>query len=105
MRVENGWRVCFCRLIRSGFGREAAFSTDDLDERFDAATDLGPRFAEIDRPLLVYASQDDPILPETPEVKALLEGASRNPSITVLNPRYGGHTGALLDPLFRSLLF
>ena len=40
--------------------------------------------------------------PET--ITDLLRDAARNPVISLFNPKYGGHVGALLDPLFPQLV-
>lgn len=95
--------------VRDGFQRETGAPDADLDRAFDAATDLG--FERIDRPLALWFAQDDPILshadpgqPQPPAVTERLARAEANPAIVVGNPRFGGHTGLLLDPVFAEVL-
>ena len=84
--------------------------SDNLEDSYDDATDIKPFLAKIDRPFLIYFSQDDPILSSydnsgQPEViTEILEDAKNNPNVIVFNPRYGGHIGVFLDPVFEELL-
>lgn len=81
-----------------------------LDRTYDRLQDIRVFFKDIDRPLLVYFSQDDPILSSykadgQPEALIeILKQAEKNPNITVFNPKYGAHIGALLDPVFGDLI-
>jgi hypothetical protein len=96
--------------VKDGFQTEKKLPDQGIDDAFDRATDIQPLFSKIDRPLLVYFSKDDPVL-SNPEsaiqpavITKILQQAQTNPQITVFNPKYGAHTGALLDPIFGDLV-
>ncbi len=85
-------------------------SREDLDRLFDKATDLKPSVAAIQKPLLVYFSQDDPLASYKnqafpPQVQDMLNTLSDHPHITLFHPQRGGHTGALLDHNLENLIF
>ncbi len=83
---------------------------NNLENLYDDITDIKPHLAAIDRPALIYFSQDDPVLSsydgsgQPPVITEILEEAQNNPNITVFNPKYGGHIGAFLDPIFEALI-
>jgi hypothetical protein len=95
--------------VRTGFAMSQKSLPENLDRAFDEATSVDSIYAAIDRPLLIYFSQDDPVLSShdgsgQPQVITdILARASKNPNIVVFNPRFGAHTGALLDPIFSEL--
>ena len=84
-------------------------SSSHMDQDYDAATDLHS-LSVIDRPLLIYFSKDDPVLSGSrsqgqPEIiTQLLQDLRVKPNIVVFNPEFGGHTGALVDPIFNQIL-
>ncbi|MDE0518244.1 MAG: hypothetical protein OXH36_01615 [Bdellovibrionales bacterium] len=81
-----------------------------LDKSYDTLQDANSFLDSVDRPLLIYFSQDDPILSsydasgQPQAITEILEQAEKNPNITVFNPRYGAHIGAFLDPVFDDLI-
>ena len=83
---------------------------DNLKSFYDNRTDIRPHLAAIDKPALIYFSQDDPVLSsydgsgQPPVNTEILEEAQNNSNITVFNPKYGGHIGVLLDPIFEDLI-
>ncbi len=83
---------------------------NNLETSYDNRTDLKPHLTAIDRPALIYFSQDDPVLSsydasgQPPVITEILEEAGNNPNITVFNPKYGGHIGIFLDPIFEELI-
>ena len=83
---------------------------EDLDRLFDEATDLTPSLRAIQAPLFVYFSRDDPFVsynnPSShTDILKVLEVLSENPHITLFHPRFGGHTGALLDSSLEDMIF
>ena len=82
-----------------------------LDKSYDTLQDANPFLDSIDRPLLIYFSQDDPILSsydssgQPQAITEILERAEKNPNITVFNPKYGAHIGVFLDPVFDDLIY
>jgi broad specificity phosphatase PhoE len=96
--------------VKDGFQNDSGVSNRDVDGAFDRATDVGLLLSKVDRPLLVYFSKDDPILSNSESadqpaaITNVLNEGRRNPSVTVFNPTYGAHTGALLDPIFDDLI-
>ncbi len=98
--------------IDLGMRKEIPASTEaGAVERFDQATDLRPIFAQVRAPMLIYFSKDDPILSNPNERGAQSKGlyrilgeAAQNPHITVFNPPFGGHIGAVLDGIFEELI-
>jgi hypothetical protein len=97
--------------VYEGFQKDTKVSDADVDAAFDRATDLRPTFAAVDRPLLIYFSQDDPVLSNSESadqpavISDILSAAKTNPNVTVFNPKYSGHTGALMDAAFSKLVF
>ena len=85
-------------------------SKENLDLLHNYTLDSRPLLEAIDRPLLIYFSQDDTIISSydnsgQPEVvTAILSFADKKPDITVFNPEYGGHIGHFFDPIFENLL-
>lgn len=77
---------------------------------YDAATDVGRLLTEIDAPLFIYSSQDDPVLatagagPQAEAVTKVMDQGRVNPAVQIFNPKFGAHTGALLDVIFDDLL-
>ena len=92
------------------FLRGQGLSSSVLAQRFEEILDPVPMLKTIDRPLLIYFSQDDPVLSsydgsgQPQAVTEILNHARQNPNITVFNPEYGGHTGQFFDPIFEPLL-
>ena len=71
--------------------------------------DLRPSLASLERPLFLFVAQDEILysdgqegLPE--EVVDVLNVAFANDNIIVFNPKYGGHSGLFVDPIFENLL-
>ena len=85
-------------------------SEDELSALYDSIVSAQPILERIDRPLLIYFSQDDPVLSSynnfgQPEVITnILNSASQNPNIMVFNPEFGAHIGCFLDPTFEDLV-
>ena len=81
-----------------------------LNYSYDNKTNLTPFLATIDKPFLIYFSQDDPVLSsydnsgQPKVITEILDDAKNNPYITVFNPQYGGHIGIFLDPIFEELV-
>lgn len=100
----------FDAFAKDGFGLGRNLSAAELEQEFDRVTDVRPLHRQVRAPLLIYFSQDDPILsnadrPEQPAaITQILKEAEKNPAITVFNPIYGGHTGAGLDHIFDDLV-
>ena len=97
--------------IYNGFKTDnPKIETSFLKEKFIQDTDITHELEHIKAPHLIYFSQDDPILaakigePQDSRIDELLETASQNPNITVFNPKYGAHVGALVDPIFEELV-
>ena len=90
--------------------RDPPYLIDELNTLYDFKINPTDDFHLIDRPLLVYFSQDDPILSnfigagQPKIITAILNSAQKNPHITVFNPKYGGHVGSFLDPIFEDLI-
>ena len=82
----------------------------ELSTLYDSTVSAQPILKQIDRPLLIYFSQDDPVLAsydnsgQPAGVTAVLDSARQNPNIMVFNPEYGAHTGCFLDPIFEDLI-
>ncbi len=82
----------------------------ELDTLYDKETNIKPALDQIDRPLTIYLSQDDPVLSsynaggQPQAITEILKSAGKNPAITVFNPKYGGHIGVFLDPIFEDLI-
>ncbi len=87
--------------VLEGFANENPGPSESIDARYDAATDVGALFNQIDAPLFLYSSQDDPVLGDVPEV---LAQAYANSNVKVFNPKFGAHTGSLLDSIFNELI-
>ena len=84
-------------------------SDSGIEKLYRLATKPFLRF--MDHPILLYLSQDDPILysqdssGKLPEViTGFLDEASQNKNIITFHPKYGGHSGILLDPMFENLV-
>ena len=118
-KLINGDYGYYNAYINTGFRYDqsqsfphcSTLSSQELGFLYDEETDLRPLLAKIDRPLLIYFSQDDPVLSSwddsgQPEaITEVLEHAKTNPHIIVFNPKYGGHIGHFLDPIFDELLY
>ena len=92
-------------------GRPSLMTKEFLDKAYDKLQDPNPFLDSIDRPLLIYFSQDDPILSsydssgQPQAITEILERAEKNPNIMVFNPKYGAHIGVFLDPVFDDLIY
>ena len=87
----------------------------DIDSFYTQKINLKPAFKTISTPFLIYFSKDDPVNssytlhgrfdgPMASAITDLLNTAQTNPHIIVFNPKYGGHDGIVLDPIFPRLL-
>ena len=89
---------------------EMVLPEGELDSLYDKETNIKPALASIDSPLTIYFSQDDPVLSsynaggQPQAITEILQSAGKNPAITVFNPKYGGHIGVFLDPIFEDLI-
>ncbi len=96
--------------INTGFRNGIVGDYQDINSEYDKATSLLPVFEQLEKKLLIYFSQDDPVLStfdnssQPEDITEILNSARRNPHITVFNPRYGAHIGALLDPMFADII-
>ncbi len=106
-RVKPGYYNIY---VENSLADEPYKTKEEKDHFYDNMTDMNMFFEQIDRPLLVSFAQDDPLVASynggaQPEVLTnILKSAGRNLHITVFNPKYGGHTGLLLDPVFEDLI-
>ena len=87
-------------------------SKSNINALYDRALDVKPFLKSVDRPLLLYLSQDDPFLFQQDAfgkpieiITNILKEASQNKNIVIFHPKYGGHLGILLDPVFDALIF
>jgi|GEM_PF-1445922 len=124
-RVYNEFTVGFLRKSMKATGISASLIKEKLSYReayfelgfkqddeniFDQQTDITKAFKQIQAPTLIYFSQDDPILSAAPgesqpkTIRDILDFGKAQPHIKVFNPPFGGHTGAVLDPIFQDLL-
>lgn len=124
-RVYNEFTVGFLKKSMKATGIPASVIKEKLSYRgayfelgfkqnneklFDQQTDIQTALYKIKAPTLIYFSQDDPILSAAPGdaqpkiIEEILDFAKAQPNIKVFNPPYGGHTGAVLDPIFQDLL-
>ncbi len=110
----NGELGYYNIYVNTGFrndrpGITGNLNKEDLGLLYDYELDPRPLLEVIDRPLLIYFSQDDSIISSydnsgQPEVVTdILNFATKNPNITVFNPKYGGHVGQFFDPIFEDL--
>ena len=91
---------------------ELTLSKSNINALYDRTLDTKPFLKSVDRPLLLYLSQDDSILFQQDTfgkpieiITNILEEASQNENIVIFHPKYGGHLGILLDPIFDELIF
>lgn len=94
-------------FVNLGFGKDnPSVKKEDWLKRFKIKTNVAPTVEKAVNDLVIIFPQDDPLLsalPGNPQPLAINETIQRlreNPKIIVFNPKYGGHTGALLDRPF-----
>ena len=110
----NGDLSYYNVYVNTGFRNDRTetegLSAEEINHLYSEETAAKPVLAQIDRPVLIYFSQDDPVLSHyeglgQPEVVTdILHSARQNPNITVFNPKWGGHVGNFLDPIFEDLV-
>ena len=85
-------------------------SSEELSALYQTKLNIIPFLKKIKKPVLIYTSQDDPITSsynnsgQPTVITKILKEAQTNSFIMVFNPRYGGHNGVLLEPLFEHLI-
>jgi len=113
-RASNSYYETF---VQNGFGtdkpRVSTQSPKDymaqINQKFDKATSVAKVASAAARPLFIYFSQDDPVLSsrdgQQPDaISSVLSELQGNSKISVFNPKYGAHTGSLLDPIWGDLV-
>ena len=111
----NGQLSYHNTFINNGFKKDQQITGVDntrLNTLFDKETDIIPYLVAINSPFFIYFSQDDPFViynNHNPSLQQpiiqVLEEADNNPYVTLFNPKFGGHTGALLDASLEHLIF